>query len=171
MYFTWSWTLENKISAQYKKKSFLNDGVPLFFDPKKIRKNEEGVKTINLGVRTVYHATTRESVESILNDQFLKPGSNGMFGPGIYFAATPFISKMKCTHIHRSIDAYILCEVDFGNALILEKPDTSLTLDSVKQHWCNSIVGRSEVGKNWELVVYESKRVTLIKLICLMKMD
>lgn len=149
--------LENKISAQYKKKSFLNDyyynfdkrvklnkivyfdkfedssrdlkrinsksslryyhfhntdiinarhnGAPLFFDPKKIRKNEEGVKTINLGVRTVYHATTRESVESILNDQFLKPGSNGMFGPGIYVAATPLISKMKCTHIHRSIDA------------------------------------------------------------------
>ena len=76
-------------NAKYK-------GVPLFFDPQKIKANENGVKIYNLGIRTVYHGTTRESVESILHDQCLKPGSNGMFGSGIYFAATPIISKMKC---------------------------------------------------------------------------
>lgn len=122
-------------------------------------------RIIYLGVRKVYHATTTASGNSIMNDRALKKGKNGMFGPGIYFAATSDIARMKCRHVHHDVDVFVHCNVDFGFALVLEEPHNDLSLEELREYGCNSVMGRSGVGRMWEFVVYDGKRTHPLKMV------
>lgn len=48
----------------------------------------------NLGMRTLYHVTTKERCPLIKNTNF-KPGARGLYGPGIYFAASCAVGHHK----------------------------------------------------------------------------
>ena len=121
------------------------------------RKRILSTKIIHLGIRKVYHATSYESALSIMNDQELKKGEKGMFGAGIYFASSKDIADKKCS-VHHEVSAFVYCNVDFGNALVLEKARRDLTLEEIREYGCNSVMGRGGNGRNWEFVVYDGKR-------------
>lgn len=131
----------------------------------KKRKKCLSSRIIHLGVRNVVHATTMEAAQNIMKCQYLNKGSKGMFGPGIYFAATEDIAKWKCNSIKHKVDAFIHCNVDFGDALVLEKPHNTLTLKQLREYGCNSVFGRSGPNKKWEFVVYDEKRTHPIRIV------
>lgn len=133
-------------------------GFPLDLDESSIIQIDDEHKKIHLGKRKVYHATCTDSAKQIISDNYLKKGTNGMFGSGIYFALNPTIAKSKVKHAHHSSDAFIECMVDFGDSLILDEPDHDITLEMINNYGCQSILGRSQVGHKWEFVVFESSR-------------
>lgn len=137
---------------------------PLDIDEKKIIQLPNGVRIIYIGEKKVYHATDYNSAQNIIRDRLLKKGTNGMFGPGIYFASSPQIAKQKTLHVHHFANTYVECMVDFGNALILEEPNHNIKLEDITKHGCNSILGRSQIGHKWEFVVYESSRTKPISM-------
>ena len=129
---------------------------------------EEGIWKVYLGTRIVYHATTYEAAKSILNDMHLVKGSKGMFGPGIYFAASMEIAKHKS---RVCVGAYVICKVDFGYAIVLGSPCKNLTLEDIREYGCDSVMGRSGPNTNWEFIVYESERTRPLQMIRLKQKD
>lgn len=137
--------------------------IPVSLDPKNVINLVNNQKMIKLGLLRAFHATTNLAAEGIIFDKSLKKGSVGMFGGGIYFAADKSTAKYKCP-LKSVAEAYVECVVDFGNALILEKPNNSITLDFLQKCGCDSVMGRRTEGTDWEFVVYDSKRVWPMKI-------
>lgn len=142
--------------------------LPLSIDECNLEEISEGYYKTVLGIRLVYHATTYEAAQNILKDMYLVKGSKGMFGAGIYFAATMEIAKHKC---RTNVGAYVIAKVDFGTALIRCAPEKTLTLDEIKRYGCDSVMGRSGPNTNWEFIVYESERTWPLKMMKLKERD
>lgn len=140
---------------------------PISLDDEHVVQLQNGQKMINLGKRNVIHATTYEAAQNILKENSLRLGKSGMFGAGIYFAANKKIARHKCTIARGTVAAYVSCVVDFGNALILNRPNKTMCLNDLEKLGCNSVMGRSKEGRDWEFVVYERSRTNPIELILL----
>lgn len=128
----------------------------------------QGIWRVYLGTRIVYHATTFEAAQSIIRDKHLIKGNKGMFGPGIYFAATLEIAKHKC---RTKVGAYVICKVDFGFAIVYQRPNKTLKLEDIRQYDCDSVMGRSGPGTDWEFIVYESERTFPLQMFRLKQKD
>ena len=148
---------DNDDDGKNQKKSIedLYPHLPMSIDECKCVKIKDGLYKTNLGVRLSYHATSYEAAKCILRDSYLVKGKKGMFGAGIYFAATLEIAKHKS---RSRVGAYVIAKVNFGTALILFKPHNNLTFDDVKKYGCDSVMGRRAADGHWEFIVYESKR-------------
>lgn len=140
---------------------------PENLDEDEVVKLENGQRMINLGKRCVIHATTYEAAQNIIKEKSLRLGKSGMFGAGIYFANSKRIARNKCIIENGIVAAYVQCVVDFGNALILDKPYKSMCLEKLDEIGCNSVMGRANIGRDWEFVVYERNRTQPKQLILL----
>lgn len=121
--------LQNSLKPQYPD-------APSSLDSNQVIHISGGQRKINLGIRTVYHATTYKAAQSILRDKCLHKGNSGMFGPGIYFASTMQIAKQKSRQV---VGAYVQCKVDFGYALILENPQNNYFCEFNIQYFIRTI--------------------------------
>ena len=146
-----------EIAADKQIKTLLKyheNGFPLELDESNIVKINDNQRMIHVGKQKVYHGTTIEAAKIIMESKTFIPGTHGMFGPGIYFASTPRIAKLKVKHANKHAEVFIECMVDFGDALVLEKPDKDSELEKITKYNCNSILGRSRVGRKWEFVIF-----------------
>jgi hypothetical protein len=138
------------------------------FDRHSVREICENARThltrmivTNIGVKRLYHATSRKAGASIYDQKKMLAGRNGMFGAGIYFAETKEVARLKSRN---GPDIIVTSDVNMGRALVLESPSNSMTLARLHFLGCNSIQGRSSPRCNWEFVVFESWRVTLVSV-------
>lgn len=108
-------------------------------------------------MKRYYHATSLANARKIQLEGF-KPGKDGMFGPGIYFAENPMSALAKARS--HPVDAVIIVSLNLGRLMTEEKahPDWNLQIvrskgfDTVQMTHCNTGV---------EICVYESSRVTI----------
>jgi hypothetical protein len=112
-----------------------------------------------LGKRIVYHATNHAAALAIDSEKEMKPGKQGLFGGAIYFAATPEIAIRKAMYDGRGVAVMIVAEVDLGRGLVLNCPQSDLTLATVRAQGADSVKGRSSLAHEWEYAVYEANRV------------
>jgi hypothetical protein len=116
--------------------------------------------TENIGVRTVYHCTSRPAAQAIQAQKVMRPGRSGLFGPAIYFADTQQAARHKCGHHDSSgpqYDVVIPATVNFGKALVLQGTCwKSMNAAKLAQYGCHCVKGRSHVGADWEYVIYHS---------------
>ena len=144
-------------------KNILN--APLTLDENQVILLKDGMRKIHLGILKVFHATSTNCALRIIKEKKMKSGTKGMFGAGIYFAATKNIAIHKCAVAGHKYEQIFICKVDFGNALIFEKPFKNITREYVQSYGCDSIMGRSAKKRNWEFVVYDSNRIKILTMI------
>lgn len=150
-----------------KNKSDTIPEAPIELNEKMVESLPSGARRIHLGVRKVFHATSSKNAFSITDDAEMRKGSFGMFGPGIYFAATRDIAEHKCRAAGHPAEGFIVCQVNFGYALILDSPNKNLTKTDIANLKCDSVMGRSAVGRDWEFVVYDENRVRQMYILTL----
>ena len=107
----------------------------------------------------LYHQTDEATAEVILRTQEMKPGSGGLAGAGIYFAADPGYTGHKA---HRR-GVILEARVDVGRYKAIVGSDPNVTLSSLRQEGYDSIRVERNVGSGQEYVVYEPWRVRHIK--------
>lgn len=114
-------------------------------------------------VYTLFHQTDLTSAEQIILTQTMRPGTSGLFGPGIYFANTIEATDHKC----RRTGVYLIADVDLGKIIkITKKQVTSHQIDPSKipSQGYDSIEGRRlKTGR--EYVVFDPNRVKNIKFV------
>jgi hypothetical protein len=91
----------------------------------------------------------------------MMPGKGGLFGGGMYFAATPEIAMYKQAKDGFRMGAAILLTVlvDFGDALVIEGSAHNMTNEILNARGCQSVFGRQNPASGWEYVVYDSDRI------------
>jgi hypothetical protein len=117
------------------------------------------VRRQQLGVVRLYHATSSEAGALIASAGWMRASQSGMFGGAIYFADSEDSARYKA---RGGRDVIITAHVHMGCALVLESPSTSMTLPKIRSLGCETILGRSNQRANWEYVVFETRRVTII---------
>ena len=119
-----------------------------------------------LGRLTLYHATSREAAESIMNSKLFRPGNSGMFEAAMYFADKKKAAIKKAAKLNSNGEnAIVVANVDMGMALIVEGPNSKLSLKQVRHFGCNTVIGRKCAKSEWEYVVYEPSRIQPIEMI------
>jgi hypothetical protein len=100
-------------------------------------------------VRTLYHCTDRDSARSIMSNMQFKPGKPGMFGEGIYFAATPEQARAKAKIAGIEDGVTITADVFLGFVLEVPAARNSLTKEEVYEHGCHSVHGITDSGDDY----------------------
>jgi hypothetical protein len=115
-----------------------------------------------LNTRKLYHATSVESARSIRRSGRFKPGSQGLFGAGIYFAATKEAAQDKARH---GYDVVITVIVWLGFMLEVPKAlagQIPLTRQLVYEFGCHSIHGTGlQTGE--EGVVFDAQNIVELR--------
>lgn len=60
--------------------------------------NNDREERLNANVKTLYHQTSFDSADKILETNTMLPGKNGLAGGGIYFADNPYDTNRKTLH-------------------------------------------------------------------------
>lgn len=113
--------------------------------------------------RVLYHATNKEAAHSILNSKKMVPGSQGMYGAGIYFAESEDICKHKTA---QGEDYLITALVILNKSLFVKSLPynigqlRTLNYEFIKKLGVQSVIGKTNSGL--EYVVYRSKDVKVI---------
>jgi hypothetical protein len=90
----------------------------------------------------------------------MKPGNHGMYGAGIYFAATPEAARRKARFDGSGDDVLITAEVWVGIMLEVRAPMGHLNMQLLRSYGCHSVHG---VGGNGdEFVVFKAFRVRVM---------
>jgi len=110
-------------------------------------------KTIEL-----YHMTSKDAADSIISQQYMKPGSQGMFGPAIYFAETKEACQRKAKHK----EVLLVAQVKVGVSLICRRANYSLNDNKVSALGCHSVKGVGCVS-SVEYAIYNSFQISHIK--------
>lgn len=106
---------------------------------------------------TLYHQTSPENAERILQSQTMIKGTSGMAGGGIYFAASPHDTNHKAKHT----GCILRAEVILGNVLRLPKNGLShITYEWLQERGYDSVQIPRDNGT--EYVVYHSSQVVRI---------
>jgi len=96
----------------------------------------------NPNIQSLYHGTSAFAAKRIIHGGFKLPeayGIPGMFGQGIYFAATPLKSWQY------SSGYLFLCDVALGNVKKMLTADKSLTLESLRRAMNASSTGYDSI--------------------------
>jgi hypothetical protein len=120
-----------------------------------------------IGTKRVYHATNRAGLLKVLRGKDMKPRTEGLFGPGIYFAATPESAVHQGLLDDEAHATLVTADVNFGRALVVEGAHRDLNRDEVNARGADSVKGRSSSRANWQYVVYEPTRVNLVQFCAL----
>jgi hypothetical protein len=91
----------------------------------------------------------------------MKAGQSGMFGGAIYFADSEACARHKAL---QGSDVIVTVQADLGLALVLESPANDMTLSRVRSYGCDTVKGRWSPRADWEYVVFEAHRITLISV-------
>eukprot|EP00049_Salpingoeca_infusionum_P023205 m.10893 g.10893 ORF g.10893 m.10893 type:complete len:265 (-) comp5630_c0_seq1:264-1058(-) len=105
-------------------------------------------------VMTLYHQTSPQIAQCILETQTMKPGRQGLAGGGIYFAKTPEHTYGKA----QQTGVILECQVQLGELLVLgPKGDSSMNIEKlINEYGCDSVkINRDRP----EWVVYMSDQV------------
>lgn len=108
----------------------------------------------------LYHMTSKNAADSIVSYQHMKPGSQGMFGPAIYFAET----KDACLRKAKQKEVLLVAQVKVGVSLICRKANYHLNHQSVSALGCHSVKGVGCVS-SVEYAIYNSIQITSIKIV------
>ena len=107
------------------------------------------------------HQTDLACAEQIIRTQTMRPGSAGLFGPGIYFANTIEAAKRKA---HKK-GVFLIAEVYLGKTKSISRADVdagNFNLAAIKQQGYTAIIGyRLQSGR--EIIVFNSNQVKNIK--------
>ena len=106
----------------------------------------------------LYHMTSANAADSIVSQQYMKPGSQGMFGPAIYFAET----KDACQRKARHKEVLLVAHVQVGVSLICRSANYGLDEQKVAVLGCHSVKGVGCVS-SVEYAVYNSFQITNIR--------
>jgi hypothetical protein len=121
--------------------------------------------TANLGMKRLCHCTNSYSWNQISQSRVMRPGNNGLFGPGIYFTEAEWSARHKCAHHDPNgpaCDAVLWATVNLGTTLVVEGTRWKhINAAELAKYGCTSLMGRSHSGAEWEYVVYDSARVTI----------
>jgi len=155
-------------SLKIKKKSISNN-----INAKKIqyfyKNNYQNKSMSTLGIETegyegkilkLYHMTSTRAADSIVSQQYMMPGSKGMFGPAIYFAKT----KKSCQRKARHTEVLLIAKVEVGKSLICRKAAYYLNLDTISALGCHSAKGVGCVS-TVEYAIYHPIQITRIKIV------
>jgi hypothetical protein len=103
-----------------------------------------------LNTRKLYHATSAASARSIRQSGQFRPGTGGLFGAGIYFAATKQAAQKKSRHGNGAV---ITVMVWLGFTLEVSKPKAGqfrLSQQMVCEFGCHSVHGTGiQTGEEW----------------------
>lgn len=110
---------------------------------------------------SLFHVTSSEAAQSIVDSGKMLRGKTGLFGGGIYFAETVEIANKKAHFTGATIKA----EVFLGFSLICRKSDYDMNFNKLIKHYgCNSVKGMGCVS--WpEYVVYNWSQVSIQKVL------
>jgi hypothetical protein len=109
----------------------------------------------------LYHQTSISAATSILTSQIMIPSLKGLAGSGIYFAETPEATEKKAHHKGVILEA----DVNLGKQLKIDvNGDKGISLATLKLAGYDSVLIPRGPGN--EHVVYESSRVTNIRIYC-----
>jgi hypothetical protein len=110
----------------------------------------------------LYHMTSIESAVSILRAQEMHPGSHGLCGPGIYFAADPNVLDQKA---HQK-GVILSAQVDLGRVMLAQKSHVHAGEDwaAILDHRGFDSVKCTEIRSGDEYVIYDAQRVKSIAL-------
>jgi len=118
---------------------------------------------------TLYHKTSEESGRKIAASKTMRPGSQGMFGAGIYFCRRP----SDCDGKAHFKGVLIKATVQLGRSLVCRKPAPKLSMAAVRKNDCISGFAPGGPGGKRdarhcvsldEYVVYESWQVRRIEI-------
>jgi hypothetical protein len=112
---------------------------------------------------TLYHVTTWDRAQQIVNAQRMYPGSNGLFGAGIYLAETSAAAFEKARCDGRPGTTVLAVVVNLGTALVVEGAWYSCNSTAVSSRGCRSVKGRSHSGAKWEFVIYDDSPIISIR--------
>jgi len=134
---------------------------------------EENVKATGSdyeGVRTLYHHTSSEAADSILDSQHMRLGPNGEMGKGIYFATSAADARRKAMHGGQG-GVTLEAQVDLGYCRRFNEHDrnwhcimrglSASRIGELKKQGFSSIALDRNNGR--EYAVYESSRVSSIR--------
>ncbi len=107
----------------------------------------------------LYHMTSSTGAGSIVTQKYMKPGSQGMFGPAIYFAET----REACQKKAKYQDALLIAKVKVGVSLICRRADYNLNYQTVSSLGCHSVKGVDCVT-SVEYAIYNSVQIIEIKI-------
>lgn len=109
--------------------------------------------------KRLFHETSLDSAEKILNSQTMKKGKEGLAGGGIYFADTGKEAHRKTEHGGIMLNAM----VDLGKMKVISpKGDRHLTFKKLLKEGYDSVKIPRRKGE--EYVVYNSDQVKNIKV-------
>jgi hypothetical protein len=108
-------------------------------------------------VKTLYHCTNQKFARLIISNMEFKPGNSGMFGAGIYFAASPEKAKYKARTSKDGNPVTITAEVFLGFMLDVPSARNSLTKEEVYKYGCHSVHGVANSGD--EYIVYKADSI------------
>lgn len=121
--------------------------------------------TSSISDKLVYHNTGKAAAVSIFKSKQMIPGPSGAVGGGIYTAETKEAARHKAVHDGVGDDAIVTLKVNMGRTLMIEgnfnrqKPSALM-----QQHSCDSVMWRSSSSADWEYVLYDPKRVTVLDI-------
>ena len=84
-----------------------------------------------------------------------------MYGSAIYFADKKETARHKA---RGSNNAIVVADVDMGKALIIEGIEHTIDLNQLREVGCDSVLGRKNIHAEWEYVVYDPKRIKIIRV-------
>ena len=106
----------------------------------------------------LYHMTSENAANSIVSQQYMKPGSQGMFGPAVYFAETKEACQRKAKHK----EVLLIAQVKVGKSLICREASYGLNDNIISDLGCHSVKGVGCVS-SVEYAIYNSFQITQIK--------
>jgi hypothetical protein len=113
-------------------------------------------------LKVLYHQTSEQNATAILNSVEMRRGHNGMFGGGIYFAATPEETDAKA----HARSVVLQCAVFVGRAKKVRNACPTLGFSSVDDEGFDSVHAVSSatfLPTGDEFVVYNSDQVLAIR--------
>lgn len=115
------------------------------------------------GCRVLYHQTDNKAADKIIDSQIMIRGPAGLFGAGIYFAATAKETTLKA---HKQ-GVILQCVVYLGKVKEVQAPDPQMTFSTLLKQKYDSLVGKngnSFLHSGDEYVEYNKDQVLSIKL-------
>jgi co-chaperonin GroES (HSP10) len=106
----------------------------------------------------LYHQTSFESAFHILKTQEFKRGSNGLAGPGIYFATKPENTNHKARHKGVILKA----NVCLGKSLVINK--NGQNIDPIEDLYMKGYASAEIPRNGTEYVVYETRQILSIEI-------
>ena len=105
-----------------------------------------------------FHGTTNDAIDAIIQEGFIMPKKQGMFGAGIYFATDS--SKSAQGIYTKGSSKLLLCQVALGRCFTAEKASNKMSLQVLRQNKYDSLFakrGTAATGgvKFDEFVVYQ----------------